>query len=142
MPANAAIYIQFEEVDLTKVLPGATSDKRPFRPATYFEVRMGDDLVRFNVLEKHRLRAHMDGLLGYVASLNQEQKRKDDTCYALSHTKVVLGLKTAVDFGDNHAIWASLFKIADAYDGFVFVNDSILLPSGTVLVGPMLDGAT
>jgi hypothetical protein len=142
MPANAAIYIQVAGVDLAKVFPGVKSDKRMFRPPTYFEFSIGQDVVRFNVMETERIQSHVAGLLGYVRSLDHEQKRKDDTCYALSHTQVVLGLQTSAEFEDNHAIWASLFKIADAYDGFVFVNESILLPSGAIMVGPMLGSAT
>jgi len=33
----------------------------------------------------------------------------------------------------------SLFKIADKYDGLIFTYDSVLLPSGTILVGPLLN---
>ncbi|EXA75041.1 hypothetical protein J517_4451, partial [Acinetobacter baumannii 118362] len=56
-----------------------------------------------------------------------------------SHTKVVLGLVTDKEFDENPAIWQSLFKIADKYDGLIFTYDSVLLPSGTILVGPLLN---
>ncbi|EXA75032.1 hypothetical protein J517_4452, partial [Acinetobacter baumannii 118362] len=74
-----------------------------------------------------------------IASLDHDQKRKDDTSYAISHTKVVLGLVTDKEFDENPAIWQSLFKIADKYDGLIFTYDSVLLPSGTILVGPLLN---
>lgn len=139
MPANGAIYIQRDDVNLANVFENVTSDKTLFRKRTYFEVKLGNDIVRFNLIEPSRLKAHIDGFLRYISSLDQDDQRKSDTSYAISHTKVVLGLSTDREFEENPAIWQSLFKIADTYDGFVFVHDSILLPSGTVLVGPLLE---
>ena len=139
MPANGAIYIQLDKIDLSEVFDNVKTDKGFFKKSTYYEVALGDDSVTFNVMESSALENHIKGFLGYISSLDQDQKRKDDTSYAISHTKIVLGLSTDKEFEENHAIWQSLFKIADKYDGFVFVHDSVLLPSGTVLVGPLLD---
>ena len=139
MPANGAIYIQLDKIDLSEVFDNVKTDKGFFKKSTYYEVALGDDSVTFNVMESSALENHIKGFLGYISPLDQDQKRKDDTSYAISHTKIVLGLSTDKEFEENHAIWQSLFKIADKYDGFVFVHDSVLLPSGTVLVGPLLD---
>ena len=85
------------------------------------------------------VRNHINGFLGYISSLDQDLKRKEDASYAISHTKIVLGLGSDKEFEENHSIWQSLFDIADKYDGFVFVHNSVLLPNGAVLVGPLLD---
>lgn len=139
MPANGAIYIQKDTVDLKEVFGNVESDKGLFKKATYFDVNLDGDIVRFNVMDPAQVQTHIEGFLGYISSLDQDPQRIEDTSYAISHTKVVLGLKTDREFEENHAIWHSLFQIADRYDGFVFAHDSVLLPSGAVLVGPLLD---
>jgi hypothetical protein len=139
MAANGAIYIQREKVDLSEVFDDVKSDKGFFKKATYYDVKCGEDIVRFNVMENVSIPNHITGFLGYISSLDHDEQRIKDTSYAISHTKVVLGLVTDKEFDENHSIWQSLFQIADMYDGFVFVNDSVLLPNGGVLVGPMLN---
>jgi hypothetical protein len=139
MPANAALYIQRADVDLTTLFANAKTDKTPFRKATRYDVDLDGDVVRFNVMEASRIEAHLRGFLGYIDSLDQDPERKRDAAVAIAHTTTVLGLVTDKDFEQNPAIWRSLFRIADAYDGFVFVHDSVLLPNGAVLVGPLLD---
>ncbi|GAA4806189.1 hypothetical protein [Lysobacter hankyongensis] len=139
MPANAAIYLPHDGVDLSTLFRDAKSDKTLFRKPTYFDVALDGDIVRFNVMEPSRVEAHLRGFLGYIDSLDQDAARKRDTANAIAHTRTVLGLITERDFEQNPAIWQSLFRIADAYDGFVFVHESVLLANGAVLVGPLLD---
>ena len=139
MPAKAAIYIQQGSGDLAKVFDDVKSDQALLREPTWYDVPLGGDLVRFNLMNPADVRPHVDGLLRYIASLDQAEARKKDVSFAIDHTTVVLGLQTDREFEENHAIWQSLFRIADAYDGFVFVYESLLLPNGAVLVGPMLD---
>jgi hypothetical protein len=139
MPANAAIYLPRPDVDLSALFPDAKSDKTPSRTPTYFDVAVDGDIVRFNVMEASRIEQHLRGFLGYIERLDQDPARKRDTAHAIAHTQTVLGLVTDRDFEQNPALWQSLFRIADAYDGLVFVHDSVLLPNGAVLVGPLLD---
>ncbi|WP_434930444.1 hypothetical protein ACRWQM_14535 [Shewanella sp. HL-SH5] len=142
MPANGAVYIQRDKIDLADIFDGVKSDKGIFRKASYYDIPLNGDVVRFNIMTAPELSNHINGFLGYISSLDQDERRKKDTSYAISHTMIVLGLSTDKEFEENHSIWKSLFDIADKYDGFVFVHDSVLLPSGTVLVGPLLDSNT
>ena len=112
------------------------------KAASYYDINLDGGVVRYNVMDASEVPQHINGFLGYISSLEQDEKRKEDTSYAISHTKIVLGLVADKEFEDNHAIWQSLFKIADKYNGFVFVYGSVLLPNGAVLVGPMLDDNT
>jgi len=139
MPANAAIYIAREKVDLSKLFPGTKSDMGWIKSATYFDVPLNGETVRFNVMPPHAVAEHIAGFLNYIASLPDEQKRKRDASMAVRQTRTVLGLVASSEFTENHAIWQSLFQIADAFDGYVFVHDSVLLPNGAVLAGPMRD---
>ncbi len=142
MPANAAIYIQEDKINLADIFESVECNKGLFKNPSYFDVRLNDDIVRFNVMPSGEVTDHINGFLGYIASLDQDESRKKDTAHAISHTKIVLGLVTNKEFDENHAIWQSLFEIASKYNGFVFAYGSVLLPSGTVLVGPLLDQGT
>ncbi|MDO7438043.1 hypothetical protein [Acinetobacter nosocomialis] len=139
MPANGCVYIQRDGVDLREVFDHVERDKGLEENASYYDVVLGKDTVRFYLMPSQEIPNHLQGFLRYIASLDHDQKRKDDTSYAISHTKVVLGLVTDKEFDENPAIWQSLFKIADKYDGLIFTYDSVLLPSGTILVGPLLN---
>jgi len=108
-----------------------------FKAASYFEVLLDNHTVRFNVMPRERIGAHVAGFLGYIDSLLDQQSRKDDAKLAIAQTKTVLGMVSPCNFDENHSIWPALFKIADAYDGYVFAYDSVFLPSGSVIVGPL-----
>lgn len=138
MPANAAIYLPTDSPDLTKIFPGAKSDIGLFkRRASQFTVPLNGSQAVFNVMPDNDLQAHLDSFLRYIDSLDEDAQRKADASQMVRHTKCVLGLLAAQEFEDNHAIWQSLFRIADAFDGYVFVHNSLLLPSGGVIFGPL-----
>ncbi|VFQ44035.1 hypothetical protein [Desulfoluna butyratoxydans] len=140
MPASAAIYIQYDTaVDLSDLFEDVKSDNGLFKTPTFFEVRIGDDVVRFNVMERTLVPEHIKGFLGYISSRVHDFETRADICHAIGHTRIVLGLTTDKEFEENPAIWESLFRIADMYDGFVFTYDSLLLPDGAVLFGPLMD---
>lgn len=138
MPANAAIYLPIEHPDLAKVFPDAKSNAGLFRrhPTSYSAVLNGDQ-VTFNLLPHNEIAGHLNGILRYIGSLHEDEKRKADAMMALRTSKCVLGLETTGEFSENHAIWQALFKIADAFDGYVFVHESLLLPSGGVIIGAL-----
>lgn len=136
MPANATLYLPTDNVDLIDIFPAA---QMAFSPdgGSSFQVHFGEDSVVFNRMPKAEMPRHLHGFLRYIESLDEEDRRKRAATAAIRMTRSVLGLKADVEFADNHAIWASLFKIADKYDGYVFTHDSLLLPNGAVIVGPL-----
>jgi hypothetical protein len=139
MPANAAVYIPTAKVDLSKIFSEVTSDKRLFKKASYFDVRLDKLDVRFNVMKSEELDEHLNGFCGYIASLEHEEERKSDATNVIMQTKTVLGLSVQEEFDDSPELWQSLFQIADKYNGSVFVYDSVLTPSGGAIVGPMVE---
>jgi hypothetical protein len=59
VPANAAIYIPSESVDLAKVFPDTKSDIGIFRKkATWFSVPLNGARVTFNVMPAKDVRDH------------------------------------------------------------------------------------
>lgn len=139
MAANAAIYLPTDKVDLTAVFKSARSNGGFFKRATSYTVDINGDRVTFNLMPQEQIPTHIQGFLGYIASLDEEAERKQDASFIVRQTKSVLGMVADQEFEENHQLWASLFKIADYYDGYVFVHGSLLLPSGGVIVGPLRD---
>ena len=142
MPANGAIYIQKDTINLFDVFDKVKTGKSQDGKTSYYEVMLGDDAVQFNIMPPSEVVSHITGFLGYINSWAQDKKRKTETSSVISHTKIVLGLSTDREFEDNHEIWNSLFKIAEQYDGLVFVRGSVLLSNGAVLIGPLLNAKT
>jgi hypothetical protein len=135
--ANAAIYLPVEEVDLRQVFPQAKTDKSLFRKASYFDVELNGEVVRFNVMPKHEVPGHLNGLRGYLTSLPDEATRKSHAAMYAQQMRTVLGLSAPSEFDENPAVWQSLFQIADRFDGLVFAYNSLVLANGAVLVGPL-----
>ncbi len=136
MPAKAAIYIQKNKINLFDVFDDVKTGTCPVEKTSCYEVTLGEDVVRFNIMPPSKVPKHIQGFQIYIKSLDQDQKRKDNTSSVISFTQIVLGLSTEREFEENHAIWQSLFKIADKYAGVVFVNGSVVLSNGAVLLGP------
>lgn len=140
MPANAALYIPDGVPDLTTIFPGAKSDKGLFRKRpNWFTVPLNGDTVIFNVMPEVEIERHKASFVRYIRSLDEEDRRKADATLMVNMAKCVLALQTEREFEENHAIWQSLFKIADAFNGYVFTMDSLLLPNGAVIFGPLRD---
>src|SRR5262245_41202848 len=136
MGANAAIYIiGADSVDLADIFPDVSSDGA--RTPTWFEVKLGNDVVRFNVMPKGEVAGHIAGFLRYIPRMDTDENRTRDAAMGIGQTKCVLGLATNREFEENPAIWQSLFTIADKYTGFIFAYDSIIWRNGGVIVGPL-----
>ena len=108
-----------------------------FSAATLFDLEIGGVGVRFNVMPPQEVPRHLVGFRTYIRRLDDPAQNRADAELAISQTKTVLGLVTDAEFATVPELWQALFKIADAYDGYVFVYDSVLLPSGAVIVGPL-----
>ncbi len=142
MPANGAIYIQKDTVNLFDVFEKVKTGRSPDGKTLHYDVVLEHDVIRFNIMRPSEVPRHIVGFLAYIDSLQADKKRKTETSSVISHTKLVLGLSTDKEFEENHLIWNSLFKIAAHYDGLVYVGGSVLLSNGAVLVGPLMDTKT
>jgi len=131
MPANASLYLPYPDVDLRQVFPEASL------LGERWEVTLGGERVAFHRMPSEELPRHLAGLSRWIDGLDDDAGRKAGARTALGHTKTALGMVASSEFEDNHALWESLFKIAAAFDGYVFAYDSVLLPSGGVLLGAL-----
>lgn len=134
MPANAALYLPSEQINLHDVFESLVSNQKE---GEYFELLLDTDLTTYNIMPKADIDGHISGFINYLSSLDEEKDRIQDAIEVIKHTKTVLGLAVEKEFDENPKIWESLFKIADKYDGHVFVYDSLLLPNGSVILGSL-----
>lgn len=134
MSANAALYLPEEHIELNDIFKSSVVNQVDGKS---FNLILGDDLVTYNIMPKIDIKEHILGLINYLYSLNEEKNRIEDAIQIIKHTKTVLGLVAEKEFDENPKIWESLFKIADKYNGYVFVYESLLLPNGGVILGPL-----
>jgi hypothetical protein len=137
MPANAALYLPHAHIDLAPLFPDVVTKYDLNNAPITFSFTLNDDHVRYNVMPRDRMNPHLLGFRNYVKKLagTDQQKRVAETY--IFQTKTVLGLVTAGDFEGNQPLWDSLFQIAVAFAGCIFVLDSILTPTGDVIIGPL-----
>ena len=139
--ANAAVYLPCADIELADALAGAVATRDAAGRVARFDVTIGGQPARFNVMPSAEAGRHLAGFGGWVGTLDEPVGRKADARFLISGAKTVLGLVAAGEFEDNTALWQSLFRVADRWDGFVFVYNSVLLPNGAVVVGPLRQAA-
>jgi hypothetical protein len=135
--ANAAVYLPYAEFDLADALDGAIATQDSAGRVVRFDVTLGGQPARFNVMPSAEAGRHLAGFADWVGTLDEPDDRKADAQLLISGAKAVLGLVASGEFKDNPALWQSLFRVADKWDGFIFVYNSILLANGGVVVGPL-----
>jgi hypothetical protein len=69
MPANAALYLPIESVDLADVFPDAKPAGGFFDSKSAFRVPFKDTSVRFNVMPRADVPEHLEQLVAYIDSL-------------------------------------------------------------------------
>jgi hypothetical protein len=137
MPAKAALYLPSTHLDLGTVLPGITSDADPLagKLATYFEFQVSGHAVRLNVMPRSNLASHLLAFQRYLPKLEEDPFAIAEAEALIRKTEMVLGLVTTAEFDDSDSLGDTLYDIADAFSGFVFVYDSILLGDGRPVLG-------
>jgi uncharacterized protein DUF4272 len=141
MGANAVIYLPHEEVSLKDLFPQVETDGGFFRKPSFYEFYLAEDLIRLNVMPSGDVKKHLAGLQGYVQSLADEEHHKSKARALIGRVRTALGLVTNATFESNHELYDSLTRIAAHFSGFLFLFNSILLPDGRVVVGPLRQAA-
>jgi len=142
MPANAALYLPVDDVELADIIPNAKRTGSFLRRGTAFHVPIKGGTVRFNVMPRDEVSQHLAQFAAYVTSLDEDDASKEAATRAIAATGLVLGLETQLEFEGNDEIGELLEKINDHYKGFIFMFDSLVLHGNEVLVGPLKAAAT
>ncbi len=138
MPENGAIYIPKKNLEIVSMYPNAEIRKNE-NTLHSIKIDVNGDTVILNVMPESKIKNHLDGFIGYVNSLKDSKKNKKIACKKIRATMTVLGLNIDSSFDKNPSIYEALLKIAELNGGFLFTYNSIYLPDGEVLVGPMKD---
>lgn len=141
MPANAALYLPIEGVDLADVFPDAKPAGSFFDRKSAFRVPFKNTSIKFNVMPGEAVAEHLDQLAAYIDSLPDSPADKESAKAAVAGTRTVLGLQTELEFegNDGDDLVDLLDKLLGHYKGCIFWFDSVVLHDGTVLVGPLKD---
>ena len=136
MGANAALYLPTEPPRLTGLFPPVYPEKRLIGRPSYYRFTIDHELVQLNVMPPEELPGHLHGFESYVRRLGGSPTRERDALELIRRTKLVLGLVTRLEFATSESLWPALLRLADANDAFLFVNDSLVLWTGGVVIGP------
>ncbi|MES1241448.1 MAG: DUF4272 domain-containing protein [Acidobacteriota bacterium] len=138
MIEGCALYFPVETLPLERVFPEGRSDASSGRAPTWFEYESGEGVVRLN-LGMEDLDQHLRGFKSYVAGLPGDGAARSEAQRLISQVKLCAGVILPHPIAPESAIFASLLHLIEQFDGFMFVADSIFLPEGSFLVGPMAD---
>ena len=140
MTEHAAIYLSQDKVDFDIIFVGTMVEINTETISHQYQTTINGESVKFNFMPNANLTEHLRGFIGYVTSLNDEPSIKNEAIRLIRQTKAVLGLEYNGAFNKNPDVWENLLKISELFDGFVFTYNSIYMPSGAVLIGPMKNG--
>lgn len=146
MPDNAALYTsrqpppvsffrQIEEVENIQVAQEGS------RPPTQYRFKINQVQVTLNVMPHSQVLSHLDGLRGYIQSLHRDHP-SPRTAPLIAKTQTiqtVLGCVIEPGWDDEGLVTGLLLMLNEYQDGLIFVNNSLIGPDGTPLVGPMAE---
>lgn len=138
MIQNCALYFPIAKLPLKKHFPEGKGDGYMFRSPTWFEYPTSEGVVRLN-LQHDDLMRHLDGLSAYVAQLPNSGAARSQTQELIRSSKAAVGVILPQPVETDSDAFQSLVGLIDRFAGFMFVYDSVMLPDGTFLVGPMAE---
>jgi len=136
MIANCSLYFPIKKPLFKSVFPKGRSDGGVFRQATWFEYDSGGHTIRLT-LQHDDLAEHLRGFRAYVAQLPNSGKARAQAQELIKQTKAAVGVILPGPVASNSAAFASLVSLLQRFGGFMFVGDSIMLPDGTFVAGPL-----
>ncbi|MBN2384562.1 DUF4272 domain-containing protein [bacterium] len=102
-----------------------------------FKYETRDGMVKLN-LQQDDLECHLQGFCAYVARLPSSGESRSKAQELIKRTKSVLGVFLPCPVDPDSDAFRSLVHIIATFNGFMFVVDSVMLPDGSILVGPTL----
>jgi hypothetical protein len=111
------------------------------RPPTQYRFQVNRVQVTLNLMPASQLASHLDGFCGYLRHLHatHPSSHTDPLIAKIQTVKTVLGCVVEPGWDDEGQVTGILLMINEDQDGLIFVNNSVIGPDGTPLVGPMAD---
>ena len=133
---NCTLYFPIEKPPLKEVFPAGRTDGGVFKAATWFDFDSDAGPVRL-VLQHANLSEHLRGFRAYVAQLQNGGKSRAEAQALIKATKSAVGVILPNPVAHDSVVMEALLSTLHRFGGFMFVADSIMLPDGNFVVGPM-----
>ena len=137
MIETCCLYLPVKYPPIKKMLPACKSDGGLLRNPSWFHYQVEGDGVKLNLMPEAEHEAHLRGFKGYLAQLSAPEVAKAEAFDHIDAVKSVLGVSFDHPVSPDSPVFQSLFFILDTLNGFMFINDSVVLGDGRCLVGPM-----
>ncbi|MEO1204964.1 MAG: hypothetical protein AAFV45_01400 [Pseudomonadota bacterium] len=135
MPAAAALYLNDTDIDFSLHFKDLKEEGLCCGHPEVLRAQLGDERVRFDVLHGKAMADHVAGFAKYIETLDEDAGRKTAAIALLDDVAIVLRLVTDAEWSEE--MWQATGMAADTLDGLLFAFDSIIMPSGVVLAGPL-----
>lgn len=133
---NCTLYFPIKNIPYKKILPGVNSDGSLLKSPTWYEYESQEGVVRINI-SKSDLDEHKRGFKAYVASQLNSGADRAQAHALIENAQCLNGIELPQPVSMDSSAFRTLIDLVKRFDGFMFVNDSIMLPDETYLVGPM-----
>lgn len=137
MIENCAIYLPVEKIKLDDILPNVKSNGRIFKKATFFEYMVDDCNIKLHIMPKSEINNHLSGFQNYVLQLDNNDSDKNQAQEKIKEVKNVLGVTLSKPIEVESNAFSSLIYLIENLNGFMFIENSLLLPDGRFIVGPL-----
>lgn len=135
MPAAAALYLNDTDIDFSLHFQDLKEEGLSGGQPEILRAQLGDQRVRFDVLHGEAMAEHVASFVKYIETLDDDANRKSAAVALLDDVAIVLRLVTDEDWSED--MWQATGIAADTLDGLLFAFDSVIMPSGVVLAGPL-----
>lgn len=136
MPAAAALYLNDTDIDFGLHFKDLKEEGLCCGLPEILRANVGGEQVRFDVLHGKAMAEHVAGFVKYIETLPDDPSRRKAAVSLLDDVAVVLRLVTDKEWTEE--MWQAVGTAADTLDGLLYAFDSVIMPSGVVLVGPLL----
>ena len=136
MIENCTLYLSKKNPPLKKILPDCKSDGGLLRKANWYEYVLEGKRAKLNLMPESDLENHLEGLLGYVFHLLDSEQAKAEALERINKIKAVLGVTLEDPISADSPLFHSFFYLIQVFDGFMFINGSIVLPDGNFWIDP------
>ena len=131
MIKNLAMYLSTAEVDWAVIDPSAEVGEG------FVRFHIGGQDIRLNLMPEGQIPEHLAAMSGYLTSLTDDAELITALNQLILTVRLVVGVKLSQPISWQHEEWAFFEHIAKCGLGFFFIGDSVMLPGGQVLIGPL-----
>ncbi|MEM1371556.1 MAG: hypothetical protein AAGG72_04920 [Pseudomonadota bacterium] len=135
MPAEAAIHLTDTDINFALHFKELKEEGECCGLPKSLLAKAGGETINFSVLHGKQLAEHLADLKGKLTSLEQDEKRLTAASALLDDSVMVLKLQTEAEWTEE--LWQDVGAAAQTLDGIMLAFDSLILPSGVVLAGPL-----